>query len=99
MLQQIQRFNKEAVRILDDPKFEEYSLGAYIKEFNYGEDMLWRYLVPMSAAVWSMPMAEMLNFPAVTLVRFFKNHGFLGMNTQHEWYTLHNGSAIQMDAY
>ena len=93
MLMQIQRFNKEAVNILDDPKYAQYSLGDYIKEFNYGEDMLWKYLVPMSAAVWSMPMELMLNFPAVTLIRFFKNHGFLGLNTQHQWYTLHNGSA------
>jgi predicted NAD/FAD-binding protein len=46
----------------------------------------------MSAAVWSMPMERMLDFPAATLIRFFKNHGFLGLNTQHQWYTPVNGS-------
>jgi uncharacterized protein len=92
MLMQISRFNKESVRVLDDPKFENYSLAEYIKEFGYGDDMLWKYLIPMSSAVWSTPMEEMLDFPIVTLVRFFKNHGFLGLNTQHQWYTLHNGS-------
>ena len=46
----------------------------------------------MYSAVWSTPMDEMLDFPIVTLVRFFKNHGFLGLNTQHQWYTLENGS-------
>ena len=92
MLMQITRFNKEAVKILDDPKFENYSLKDFIKEFNFSEDMLWKYLIPMSAAVWSAPMEQMLDFPAVTLIRFFKNHGFLGLNTQHQWYTLHNGS-------
>ncbi|MCW3084207.1 MAG: transhydrogenase subunit alpha [Bacteroidetes bacterium] len=92
MLMQITRFNKESVKILDDPKFENYSLKEYIKEFNYGDDMLWKYLIPMSSAVWSTPMDEMLDFPIVTLVRFFKNHGFLGLNTQHQWYTLQDGS-------
>lgn len=92
MLLQITRFNKESVKILDDPKYADYSLGQYIKEFNYGEDMLWKYLVPMSSAVWSTPMELMLDFSAVSLIRFFKNHGFLGLNTQHQWYTLHNGS-------
>ncbi|MES2591496.1 MAG: FAD-dependent oxidoreductase [Bacteroidota bacterium] len=92
MLLQITRFNKESVKILDDPKYADYSLGQYIKEFNYGEDMLWKYLVPMSSAVWSTPMELMLDFSAVALIRFFKNHGFLGLNTQHQWYTLHNGS-------
>lgn len=92
MLLQIQRFNKDAVKILDDPKYANHSLRQFIKEFGYGEDMLWKFLVPMSSAVWSTPMELMLDFPAVTLIRFFKNHGFLGLDTQHQWYTLHNGS-------
>jgi len=92
MLRQISRFNEESIKILDDPKYADYSIGRFIKERGYGEDMLWKYLVPMSAAVWSTPMENMLEFPAVTLIRFFKNHGFLGLNTQHQWYTLENGS-------
>lgn len=92
MLLQIGRFNKESIKILDDPKYADYSIGRYIKENGYSEDMLWKYLVPMSSAVWSTPMDQMLDFPAVTLVRFFLNHGFLGLDTQHQWYTLHNGS-------
>lgn len=92
MLMQINRFNKESVAILDDPKYADYSLGRYIKEFGYGNDMVWKYLIPMSSAVWSTPMDQILDFPAVSLIRFFKNHGFLGLDTQHQWYTLHNGS-------
>jgi predicted NAD/FAD-binding protein len=92
MLAQISRFNRESIRILDDPAYANYSLGRYIKEFGFSEDMLWKYLVPMSSAVWSTPMKEMLDFPAVTLIRFFKNHGFLGLDTQHQWYTLEKGS-------
>jgi len=46
----------------------------------------------MSSAVWSTPMEQMLDFPIVTLIKFFQNHGFLGLDTQHQWYTLHNGS-------
>lgn len=92
MLTQISRFNKISVEIMDDPRYQEYSLEKYIKEFGFGEEMLWKYLIPMSSAVWSTPMEKMLDFPVVTLIRFFKNHGFLGLNTQHQWYTLQNGS-------
>lgn len=92
MLMEITRFNKISVEILDDPGYENYSLAQYIKEFKFSEEMLWKYLVPMSSAVWSTPMDKMLDFPAVALIRFFKNHGFLGLNTQHQWYTLKNGS-------
>jgi predicted NAD/FAD-binding protein len=92
MLSQIGRFNKESIKILDDPKYANYSIGEYVKEFGFGEDMLWKYLVPVSSAVWSTPMEQMLDFPAVTLIRFFLNHGFLGLDTQHQWYTLEKGS-------
>lgn len=92
MLRQIARFNEESVKILDQENFRNYSLRQYINEFGYGEDMLWKYLIPMSSAVWSTPMELMLEFPIVTLVRFFQNHGFLGLNTQHQWYTLEGGS-------
>ncbi|MGZ4118716.1 MAG: NAD(P)-binding protein, partial [Bacteroidia bacterium] len=33
MLMQITRFNKESINILDNPKYANYSLGQYIKEF------------------------------------------------------------------
>ncbi|MBE5318075.1 FAD-dependent oxidoreductase [Pedobacter sp. MR2016-19] len=92
MLMQINRFNKQSVEILDKPEYQDYSIGQFFKAFGYSEDMLWQYLIPMSAAVWSAPMEQILDFPAVTLIRFFKNHGFLGLDTQHQWYTLQNGS-------
>lgn len=97
MLFQISRFNKESVKILDNREYDDYSLEAYIKGEGYGDDMLWKYLIPMSSAVWSTPMDLMLNFPAQTLVRFFYNHGFLGLNTQHQWYTVVNGSKTYRD--
>ena len=92
MLMQISRFNKESADILDKPQYADYSIGRYIEEFGYSEDMVWKYLIPMSSAVWSTPMKDILDFPAVSLIRFFKNHGFLGLDTQHQWFTLHNGS-------
>ncbi len=92
MLFQISRFNKISVAIMNDPKYQNYTLAQFIKEFGFGDDMLWKYLIPMSSAVWSTPMEKMLDFPVITLIRFFKNHGFLGLNTQHQWYTLQNGS-------
>ena len=46
----------------------------------------------MSCAVWSTPPERMLQFPATTLLRFFYNHGFLGLHTQHPWRTVTGGA-------
>jgi len=92
MLRQIDRFNREAVAALDDPEIDTLTLADYVRSRGYGTDFLDLYLVPMSSAVWSTPPAKMLRFPARTLLRFFHNHGFLGLHTQHQWWTVDGGS-------
>ena len=47
----------------------------------------------MAAAVWSTSLEEIEDFPAVTLVRFFANHGFLGIDTHPQWYVVKGGSS------
>ncbi len=97
MLLEIQRFNKEAVEVLDSREFFSYSLADYIREKGYSENFLQKFLIPMSSAVWSTPADTMLNFPATTLVRFFKNHCFLGLEGQLQWRTCEGGSRVYRD--
>jgi len=92
MLIQINRFFKEAEEILTNGKYEYYSINDYVKEKGYGDNFLYNYIVPMSSALWSTPTDITLQYPARALVQFFKNHGLLGINTQFQWYTVHNGS-------
>jgi predicted NAD/FAD-binding protein len=97
MLAAVNRFNKEAIAALDDPATAEITLGEYVRRRGYGEDFFNLYLVPMSSAVWSTPPELMLSFPATSLLRFFHNHGFLGLNTQHQWFTVDGGSREYRD--
>jgi uncharacterized protein len=92
MLLRIDRFNREALAALDDPETTRLTLGDYVRRGGYGQDFLDLYLVPMSSAVWSTPPEQMLQFPAATLLRFFHNHGFLGLSTQHQWWTVDGGA-------
>jgi predicted NAD/FAD-binding protein len=92
LLAAINRFNAEAVAALDDPATQKENLGDYVRRRGYGADFFDLYLVPMSSAVWSTPPALMLEFPATTLLRFFHNHGFLGLSTQHPWWTVEGGA-------
>ena len=92
MLRQIDRFNREALAALENPSYSAMTLADYVTARGYGEDFLALYLIPMSAAVWSTPPGRLLSFPATTLIRFFHNHGFLGLHTQHQWWTVAGGS-------
>ncbi len=92
MLLQINRFNKETVAELKKKEETKLTLAEYVEERGYGRDFLHWYLSPMAAAVWSSPPEKIDRFPAITLMRFWHNHGFLGLDTQHPWRTVVGGS-------
>lgn len=92
LLAQIMRFFRVANASLDDASLEKMSLGEFVQRHRLGDDFLRLYLVPMSASIWSITSGGALDFPAATLVRFFHNHGFLGVTTHHPWFTVDGGS-------
>jgi predicted NAD/FAD-binding protein len=97
LLREILRFNREAPRLLlaNEGEYEnamELTLGEFLESGKYSTEFLERYLYPMSSAVWSMPPPAAAQFPAITLIRFFANHGMLGINTHPRWKFLKGGS-------
>ena len=97
MLFEIRRFNQQSVEVLSHGEYSDDTLEDYAKKKKMGEDFLNKYLLPMSSAVWSTEPGPMRRFPIVTLVRFFKNHGLLGLTTHFEWRTLVGGSRVYRD--
>jgi predicted NAD/FAD-binding protein len=91
MIYDILRFNAKANRDVDgDNEALNQTLGEYLQGF--GKRFKEQYLFPMGASIWSTPSEEMEQFPAGTFLRFFKNHGLLGVDTQHQWLTVSGGS-------
>ncbi|WP_454863971.1 NAD(P)/FAD-dependent oxidoreductase [Pseudomonas hormoni] len=94
MLRDILRFNKRAQSDLSEGRIAaDTTLDEYLKAGGYGEQFILHYIVPMGAAIWSMPMAQMLNFPVEFFVRFFKNHGLLSVNNRPQWRVIEGGSS------
>ena len=93
LLREILRFNREAPRLLTEPGAEELSLSSYLARGRFHNIFLERYLYPMAAAVWSMSTSVIGRFPALTLIRFFQNHGMLGIDTHPKWRIVEGGSS------
>ena len=91
MILDILKFNKKANRDLEISSPDlDLTLGEYLEEYTkYFKD---RYIIPMGSAIWSTPTNKMTDFPAKTFLQFFKNHGLLGVDTQHQWLTVSGGS-------
>lgn len=97
LLSQIQRFFRVANALLESPDTAPLTLRDFAAHHRLGDDFLNLYLVPMSSAVWSTEPRDVLDFPAATLIRFFHNHGFLGVDTHHPWFTVDGGAKTYVD--
>ena len=94
---QILRFFRVARALLEKPDSLNCTVAEFVHRNALGVDFLNLYLIPMSSAVWSTDPRQMLDFPALSLIRFFQNHGFLGVTTHHPWFTVSEGSRSYRD--
>jgi len=91
MIRDILRFNKQSLALLESGS--EIKLGDYLTQNHYKPTFINNYILPMGAAIWSTDAAQMLDFPALFLVRFFHHHGMLTVNNRPQWRTITGGSA------
>ena len=68
------------------------TLKEYIKRCNFSDEFVYDHLLPMSSAIWSCPEKEILNFPAKSLLSFFKNHQLINFVVRPKWRTVKGGS-------
>lgn len=89
MTADILRFNARGLEIAKDPAM---TIGEFLKKLGTGDWFRDYYLLPLSGAIWSTPVDQILDFPAYALLNFFENHALLSHKGQHQWYTVKGGS-------
>ncbi|KZL18000.1 protoporphyrinogen oxidase [Pseudovibrio axinellae] len=92
MISQTMHFYKHASRHAKKSEFRETTLGDYLVQKNYSATFIDEHLLPMGAAIWSMPPKQLLNFPFRTFISFCNNHGLLQLKDRPQWRTVAGGS-------
>ena len=73
-------------RSLPHPRWRPWTLlASQLSCFRYGQAFKDLYVLPMCAAVWSVPAAQVLDFPVQMLVRFWVNHHLLDLLQRPLW--------------
>ena len=72
-------------------------LADYVRSRGFSDHFLRLYVVPMTAAIWSMPPSGAAAMPARFVLRFFDNHGLLGLR-RHSWRTVTGGARRYVEA-
>ncbi len=96
MLIDINTFFKAARTDLAAGTIGRRSLGEYLSNLKVGETFRTGFVQPMGAAIWSMPKARVLDFPAQSFIHFFNNHRLLGFE-RPLWNTVTGGSRVYVE--
>ncbi len=97
MLRDLVRFYHNAPGDLEELSSNGMTLGAYLDANGYGTAFRDDHLLPMAAAIWSMPTADVLDYPAYAFIRFHDNHGLLKLTDRPLWRTVTGGSRSYVD--
>jgi len=99
LLAGIKKFSKHALNDLENHRFNGETLGQYIERIKIPDISTQRYMIPMGGAIWSASEKDILDYPAESFVRFFKNHGLLSLKDILEWKTVVGGSHSYVKAF
>ena len=98
MLLSIRRFQKEAVRLLEDQPDSDLTYGDFLDRHGFGRHFVTHYALPIVSCVWSMGHREALDYPAAYLFAFLHHHGFLVLGDAPTWHTVVGGSRSYVGA-
>ena len=68
------------------------TLGEYLAKEKLSKEFTDYHIIPMVAAIWSMPPLEASQMPLSFFLKFFQNHGLFKLKNRPQWYTVSNRS-------
>ena len=91
MIKEIIIFYKKAPSLLKKD-LNGVTLGSYLNTSKFSKYFIEYHIIPMVAAIWSMPFSKAKDMPLELFLKFFINHGLFKFKNRPQWYTVTNRS-------
>ena len=91
MIKEIISFYQTAPTLIKKDLNKE-TLGSYLDKSNLSKYFIEYHIIPMVAAIWSMPFKKARDMPLKLFLNFFINHGLFKLKNRPQWYTVTNRS-------
>ena len=91
MIREIISFYKTAPKLLES-EIKEETLGSFLNKKKLSKYFIEYHLIPMVAAIWSMPLNKAKEMPLKFFLNFFTNHGLFKFKKRPQWFTVSNRS-------
>jgi len=92
LLRDIPRLYRRAPSYAGDQALADKPLGEFLTDLGFSKPLRDDHLLPMCAAIWSLPRGTVESFPALSFLRFFDNHGLFTLTRRPKWRTVEGGS-------
>ena len=96
MIKEILSFYNEAEKTNED-KCKEQTLGDYLRLKKMSDYFINFHIIPMVAAIWSMPPKLAEKMPMHLFLNFFKNHGLFKIKNRPQWFTVTGRSKVYVN--
>ena len=91
MIKEIITFYKTAPKLIES-KIINQTLGDFLNKKKLSKYFIDYHIIPMVAAIWSMPFDKAKEMPFKFFLNFFINHGLFKLKNRPQWYTVTNRS-------
>ena len=91
MINEIINFYKTAPSLINT-ETSNATLGDYLKSSKLSKYFIEYHIIPMVAAIWSMPFQKAKEMPLKLFLNFFTNHGLFKLKNRPQWFTVSNRS-------
>ena len=91
MISEIISFDKTAPTLIKN-EIKDETLGNFLSKKKLSRYFVEYHLIPMVAAIWSMPFNKAKKMPLKFFLNFFTNHGLFKLKNRPQWYTVSNRS-------
>ena len=91
MINEIINFYKTAPSLINT-ETSNVTLGDYLKSSKLSKYFIEYHIIPMVAAIWSMPFQKAKEMPLKLFLNFFTNHGLFKLKNRPQWFTVSNRS-------
>tara|TARA_Y100000590_G_scaffold256415_1_gene287942 strand:+ start:1259 stop:2569 length:1311 start_codon:yes stop_codon:yes gene_type:complete len=97
LINEIRKLYNDCNNFIFDKSYENLTIEEFLEKKGYSNDLKNLHIYPMISSIWSCNQNNIKNFPFVSFLNFFKNHGLFKLKKRPIWKYVVGGSKVYVD--
>ena len=74
------------------------TIEEFLKNNSFSEEICHFHIYPLISSIWSSNIRDVKNFPLISFLNFFNNHGLFNLSKRPQWKFISGGSFSYIEA-